>query len=281
MPVCVKPWLTTPSSLLHSALTLECYRATFFQLPPRMSSRLSRTLLENSGLGTTCLWQLSAVLSKRQQLRGGVDRILLALSALITPRFIPNNEEPESENELWRTDFAHLALNNLGVTADLPLSDVLLYHMVNISLHISLNTLQCLARCKVGDATDTTKALLTRHVKRLHSTRYGEIARWHATRIVLKAQNHFSGQTKATAAVPSHSSSKERSSHLALGAPHVPYSIYYATLVLWSAAAVNDNSQMERELLLRTGSHVLSSLTLRVARVLAGALLEVERSWGT
>ena len=61
-----------------------------------------------------------------------------------------------------------------------------------------------------------------------------------------------------------------------LGAPHIPYSIYHATLSLWSASVVSESTKMERALLLQTGSHVLCSLQVRVARVLANALLEIK-----
>lgn len=202
--------------------------------------------------------------------------LLLLVTALIIPRFIPDINQPDSEIETWRSEFAHLTLHKLGSVARLSSSDILLYHMVNISLHVSLDLLQCFARSKTGDATDAARSLLITRVQKWISSRHGAVARWHAIRIVLEAQSHFNKKPKPTDEDQGQSVSDDSNDASGLGAPHVPYSVYYATLVLWSAATISGSPQMEQELLLRTGSHVLNSMSVRIAGVLANALSEVK-----
>ena len=229
------------------------------------------------------IWQLASSLAQRkddQVQHGQLSRqegcTALQVVSLMIPRFTPGAFCLQPEPELWRSDFAHLALHQLGAATNISASDAFLYHMVNISLHIDLHLLQCFARPGGGASTEAVRKSMAADFANWSQGRHGAIARWHATRIVLQAQSSLSKKANAKDEPQGHISPSPKSHASMLGAPHVPYSIYYATIVLWGAATVTGSSQMERELLLRTGSHVLCSLAVRVASVLASALSEIQ-----
>ena len=274
--------LTIRNRLLETTVVLDCYRAVLLQVLPGMPSQLCRLLVPTSNTNGFPLWQPSPM-SRHADDREAedseavikADRISLAFIALMVPRFIPPTNRPLSDTEPWRSEFVQLALQDFGKNDDLSVPDILLYHVTNISLHVSLDLLQCFARSRSDETTTAMSTALTARMQDWHCSTRVATAHWHASRVMLETQKALSEQAKAYA-LPCRTMREESIKASTLGAPHIPYSIYHATLILWSASVISENTKMERALLLQTGSHVLCSLQARVARVLANALLEIK-----
>ena len=271
------------NGLLQSLLVLESYRTVLLQVPARMPASLIRLIVADCGLSSCSLWQLPYALSHWSGRNRGLQAITegnltaLSLMALIVPPCAPDAEASDSGDAASAslTDYVHATFHGLGAGRDFSISELLMYHMMNISLHVSLDLLQCFTRSTSGECMEASKDLVTNRVKKWHSSKHGIVACWHATRIMTGTQEELHKQVKTQERTVTRPESMDATETPLLSAPHVSYSIYYASIVLWSAATISGSAKVERDQHLKTGSKLLRSLPVRVASTLANALSEI------
>ena len=150
--------------------------------------------------------------------------------------------------------------------ADLP--SLLLYHLSQLHLQLNLGVLQAFARDSVASPriANEGKAWESRH----HSTPITSInaAVWHA-KTMLRA-------IRESLAVPGRHHPDPSEKRHVLEPPHLPYSIYFSTLVTWYGEYTPTGSRsLASNACIQGGIQLLGMLKVRVAKVLAGALREL------
>ena len=200
-------------------------------------------------------------------------RTLSLIATLALPFTVLSSKQAVSSLR-WRPEFVTLALDRWAQTHSVQqrLSTICLHHFVYINMHANLTQLQHCART-YSDNTNAS-ASLPKPVQAMSSwaqTMDYTISAWHAQRIMDLAHSaDIRGQTSVSLDSPTSSTSDRTLEE----APHVPYAIYFATLILWCGALyVNSSSSRSVLLHLQMGAAVLSGLRSRVAKLLAQALL--------
>jgi hypothetical protein len=144
-------------------------------------------------------------------------------------------------------------------------SNMLLFRMVQISLHANLELLQTYALAKSNRKSGLES--VDNDMRAFYDSPNGMLTRHHASRILSNVQKFPLSELEQKMA----DSYREEP----LGAPHVPYCVYYATLMLWSSSVIAGDSALSQSSHLQTGLSVLASLKSRIAMVLSNALREV------
>ncbi|KIW92100.1 uncharacterized protein Z519_07084 [Cladophialophora bantiana CBS 173.52] len=189
---------------------------------------------------------------------------------------------------LGKSDFVELAcdswLHSLGEGPE-P-SHLVVYHMMNIMLHTNLAILQSFAHSVPNSAArDPKKSLAAREIHGWTQSRHYKVARWHAENMLSSVEGAFvTSSNKAEAANPQQISSRSTFStteprRLPFEAPHVPYAIYYATLVLWTGAATEEaagSASISAQALIARGERILFLHKVHIAQLLARVLNEVK-----
>ena len=138
--------------------------------------------------------------------------------------------------------------------------------MLHIILHANFSVVQSFAYSLQDQAAA--------EVSKWISTRHYAIANWHADRILTVAEKAMVNiSQKAPRSSPS-SHSESRS--LPFGPPHVPYAIYYASLIVWVGLVQQRDlaPSLVRSPILR-GERMLRLHKTQIANLLAGVLGEV------
>lgn len=219
---------------------------------------------------------------------------LAALSTHLWPVVYPSPSRHTSpgtgikSHSLWKADFVELAcdtwLRTAGPGAN-P-SSLAVYHMMNIMLHANLAGLQYFAHSHPGsEARDPEKSSTGREIHAWVQDKHYMIASWHAENLTNGIENAFdtpSDRAKkqdSRAPLTIHSSTSTEPPRLPFETPHVPYAIYFATLILWCGAMVKDNncsSDASARAHLARGERLLSLHKVHIARLLACVLQEVK-----
>lgn len=122
---------------------------------------------------------------------------------------------------------------------------------------------------------DRTKGSCYHLISRWVGGRDYEIAAWHAERVLECVENSVDADSKGVVQAR-HGQSQQfpaPADPSKVDIVHVPYSVYYATLVLWCGATVVDESNLiTRQSCVRRGRDILKQLKLRIATVLEGVL---------
>ncbi len=213
----------------------------------------------------------------------------------IVPKAFGGSEIPN----FWRAEFAESALHRwLKQHQHVPVSELLLSHMVLLSCHANLELLQFYAtsRSHHGFKAQTEVFLVgIREWSAAHRT----ISRWNAARIITLMQESQAGTMSDRLALGDTDLEKSSSSLSLIEAPHVAYCVYYATLVLWCGSLLSNEAATTQALHLRyvvlvhetaydetytdgcvlyvcsTGACILATLRPRIGRVLSSALKEI------
>ncbi|KAH8688649.1 hypothetical protein BGW36DRAFT_442920 [Talaromyces proteolyticus] len=209
--------------------------------------------------------------------------VLAAFSWPIMPSAL-DNYEPSSS--IWKTDFVDLACDAWlrAQPADIKVSSLVLYHTMNIASHANFDPLQNLAHSPQGSAASekcekTSESTINTWVR----SRHYDIARWHAESLIDCTEKAITASMKEGASRNQHgriappSTNIERSL-VVTEAPHIPYAIYYATLILWCGDILLDDNRMAGVSHLARGGHVLSRCRVRIvqAQLLERVLKEVK-----
>ncbi|KAK5242186.1 hypothetical protein LTR40_012878, partial [Exophiala xenobiotica] len=159
------------------------------------------------------------------------------------------------------------------------------YHMMNIMLHANLTVLQSFAHSPPGSAArDPKKSLAAREMHAWTQDRQYKIARWHAEQMIVSVEGAFTSTAKTdqqgSQQPPSRSSfTASEPRRLPHEAPHVPYAIYYATLVLWCGAVIEERGGAQPASVqapIARGERILSLHKVHIAQLLARVLNEIK-----
>lgn len=182
---------------------------------------------------------------------------------------------------LWKADFVESACENwlhqLGQIHN-P-SFLAIYHMMNIMLHANLTVLQYFAHSPPGSATrDAKRSAIGREIHAWTQSRHYEIARWHAEHLLASIERAVGASFHSISPQPTASTDLE-SPGSPYEAPHVPYAIYHATLVMWCGTAtgkMTTSSSLTAQALIAWGQRILSLHKLHIAQLLARVLNEMK-----
>ncbi|KAK4935802.1 hypothetical protein LTR10_023209 [Elasticomyces elasticus] len=288
--------------LLETLYILECYRVIILQCPPTLSWHHSDSFAASPLPGTQIhrLQSLIADLTRGSTLTepDTCNKFSLTslayLSTFLWPAIYPRQNSYGIDNvvieslSLGKSDFVELAcdtwLRSFGQRPE-P-SHLVVYHMMNIMLHTNLTVLQSFAHSPPGSAArDPKKSLAAREIHGWAQSRHYKVAKWHAENMLSSIEGAFvTSLNKSEAAtphqIPSRSSfSTTEPRRLPFEAPHVPYAMYYATLVLWSGATLEESagtSSVSAQALIARGERILSLHKVHIAQLLARVLNEVK-----
>ncbi len=187
----------------------------------------------------------------------------------------PRGHELTPHQNLWKEEFLELGLDrwvrrrNVAIrpTESRDLPQLLLYHLTHLSLHSNLELIQRLApevsklphTCDQGDYS---RWILT-WVKGEHF----KMAKWHAQALLLLV--------KETQAVTRRGSQTQKDESILPEPPHLPYCIYFATLIVWYGLWVGNGQPSALNAHLDASVQLLFSLRAHVSKILGRALLEL------
>lgn len=190
----------------------------------------------------------------------------------------PRGKETPRQGQLWRSEFLELGLerwikarSRSSSTLDLP--SLLLYHLSHLRLKVNLRYLQTSARELVNgvDTNTNQEGGLHQALQNYTSGRPFEAAVWHS-----KAMFHLvrDSMSKATNSV---GQSNSTTGPHALEPPHLPYCIYFSTLVMWYSEDTAGSSfrSLARDACIRSGINLLGMFKARIAKVLTSSLREL------
>lgn len=155
------------------------------------------------------------------------------------------------------------------------------YHLVHILLHANVTVLQAYAHSGAGSLTrDPSKSAIAKELQGWAQGNDHMVASWHAQRLVaviedvLATSSHQSSLTN-TCENTQISGVLAGQTFLQYEAPHVPYAVYYAALVLYCGATIRNNStQISNDAisLLSRAKRILSAHKVHIAQLLARVL---------
>lgn len=182
----------------------------------------------------------------------------------------------------WGPHFVELACDNwlrtIGQTSNY--SSLAIYHMMNIMLHADLTMLQHFAHSTPGSAAlDAKKSLVAKEIKSWKESRHYKIAHWHAEGIISSVEKAISASSSKAEQHRSSRSTNIEPRRLPCEAPHVPYAIYYATLVIWCGAITEETTNMpssNAQVFIARGERILSLHKVHIAQLLARVLYEIK-----
>lgn len=276
--------LTFICSVIESVHILDCYRVVLLQRPSGASPRLTNHVFTDqlvgdvSSSGTPLLEALftPGVAADNAKSDGPGLNALSTIAVFVHPA-IPGAIGRNQAANIWRSEFVELALNSWAeVRPRNSISDLLLYRMIHISLHTNLELLQAYAHCKSHNEAGPGAHTVFKDAEEWVTSLHYEIAQWHATRILLESHSCLTERGKGQDTRGSSAQSDARPDGRLMDAPHVPYCIYYATLVLWCGSTLSSEWPTVQALHLGTSSYMLALLKVRVAGILANALSENE-----
>lgn len=189
---------------------------------------------------------------------------------------------------MWRADFAELAcdtwLHKIHQSGNL--SHLVIYHIMSIMLHANFTILQSFAHSSPGSAgRDVKKGSAAREIHAWTQDRHCTIAEWHAENMLAGIETALNDSMTARqmanrSSTRTSSLSVTESPCLLFEAPHVPYAVYYATLVLWSGAFVaqkctDASSAVSARAHLARGERILLLHKVHIAQLLARILSSI------
>lgn len=259
-------------ALLQSLYTLECYRVLIMHRPPAggfNDIRGLQQLLEQSGDTSFSLSSFFDPASEPSRTTKSEKASLSAIIALAWPVLARDVKQTESPS-LWRADFFELALNNWAKSQDRspPWRTTILYNMMIMSIHANLGLILRLAHAPKGVRNRTESSTAFATLKRWRETRHFVIARWHAQALLQRVRLGMKEEGEAGAALGRPSPIVEP--------PHLPYCVYYASLVLWTSSLLSPDGTKDEELPKSTCVQILAGMKVRVAELLAGILRDLK-----
>ncbi|KEF61798.1 uncharacterized protein A1O9_03368 [Exophiala aquamarina CBS 119918] len=184
----------------------------------------------------------------------------------------PHGLAHPSEQLLWKHDFIELGLERWNqsrmMNAEFPtqthFATMLLYHLTHINLHSNLRILQRSAKDFIDSANSPEPGKVSHSIATWTSTSHFDVASWHSEAIQSLVREAMSTARRRT-------QFHADKSHL-LESPHLPFCIYFSTLVLWYGAGGKSGSDASGDVVIDNGSQLLLALKVKVAKHLASAL---------
>ena len=267
------------SRLSEAIQMIESYRVVLSLRPPSFASSMDAEWQLSEGREnnqTARLADLRSMMSPggtpipmRSDIRG------LAAMSVYSWMASPRGRELSPHQNLWKEEFIELALDRWvrGTTIFSPqeerpdLSQVLLYHLTHINMHSNLELVQRL----VHEVTKSPRSYDQGDYPRLlpiwvRSQHY-RTSQWHAEAIL-----HL---VKETQAVIRRRSQTQKDDPILPEPPHLPYSIYFATVVTWFGIFIENGQTSALDAHVDTSVQLLFSFKAHVSKILGHTLCEL------
>lgn len=217
---------------------------------------------------------------------------LASLSSFAWPVIMLGSDQGHPKNPLWNKDFVSACCDKWlrAQSLNVQPATTIMYHSTCLVLHVDISLLQRFAtqslRAKNGGQAlnDLHNALGTWinsddhqiavwHARGIHH--YGEIIYDRAVSVNVLHRNsrEFPGEVATArslgAKMPSTSQGRLRA---VAEPPHLPYAVYFATIVLCTSTVLMKSRNNECITHLNRGKHILSRSQLRVAQLLSRVL---------
>ena len=258
------------SSLADAIQLLECYRVILLQRPSASVGNHERdaSLSEAAAPSQSGQESFPHEQNRKTQALSQLTQIG-CMSWFVSPHG-PSAWKPPN---LWKSDLVEIKLQQWyeehGRNSSCCSSTLILHHMICLNIHSNIDLLQRHARSVAKTRCLPTQANVFHTIERWRSSRQYAICTWHATKILILG---ISDLTEVE-----HVGSRP---NLSPEPPHVPFCIYFATLVLWYGAAGRPDHEQQQRLKLggsciEIGARLLSNLKAHVAIHLRRALHEL------
>ncbi|PHH92715.1 hypothetical protein CDD83_5738 [Cordyceps sp. RAO-2017] len=301
--------------LLEALLILDCYRAILLQRPPTLLWGFRGSFCD-AGPGhedIAVLFRLAAEMTTPALSidKEAVRRYSLTSIASLSPhlwpvmrtRFDRDADSPrlaQPGHPIWKRDFVALALEKWrgAQDRDVEPSSLILYHLMNLTLHADIDLMQRLFRSSFRQQADRDQLWeqRTRALSVWVRSRECEVASWHARSLLRCAEEGHPGHQDLVPSDAEHQAAAERDKADSLDegeaaaarkgtgrpqveAPHVPYAVFFATVALWLGAMVAEEGHLATQAHLARGRAILSRHRSRAARQFA-KMLESTQSCG-
>ena len=187
----------------------------------------------------------------------------------------PRGYELSPHQNLWKVEFIELALDRwvrasgLSLTTeerhDLP--QMLLYHLTHINLHSNLSLIQRLAHEITKSQHSYSQGEYSKLIPNWVNGEHFRISRWHAKTILQLVKETQADTRRRFSAQNDEPTFPEP--------PHLPYCIYFATLITWYEIFVKDGQKSAMNAHIDASVQLLFSLKVHVAKMLGRALCEL------
>ena len=283
------------AGLLAEALrVLDSFRVLLLQRPPSFVELPPRNITPSSSHGAAAqpVFQtlpsggLIAVSATTDGQPPASD--MHQLATIICYSWMANAQGTESSpSPLWRAEFVEIALDRWvqaqAAATEPPHriepSQMLLYHLTQVSLHSDLGNLRRLTKAIVESANPSPPEsggsggvdVFPDSARAWRSSRHFGIARWHAETILRIVQEGMAAPRRRGSSVAG--SERPRFAE----APHLPLCIYFATLIVWcgDVGSKGGGDPYSGDSCIEAGMQLLSRLKVPVSRLLGNALSEL------
>jgi hypothetical protein len=117
------------------------------------------------------------------------------------------------------------------------------YHTINILMHANMTTLQTYAHSSLGSQTrDPAKSAVAKEMQDWTSSQHFKVAHWYAEQILAAVEKTYRAVTRNRSISRATDVPMADSRSFSYEAPHVPYAIYFAALIVWSGLALDPNT---------------------------------------
>jgi hypothetical protein len=189
----------------------------------------------------------------------------------------PHRHVAGQEPVIWKPDFVELKLRNWieRPMADTEPSSLITYHMGHINLHVNIGFLQRHSRSLSRNDYRASKSSIKTSMWERVSGQSHETATWHSHSLLKLVRS----MAETRFLLPHHPDSVANqhtpSNRSFPQPPHLPFCVYFASLVLWYGAMCTAKPLNQQNIHLRNGAQLLESLSVHVAKYLARALYEL------
>ena len=188
---------------------------------------------------------------------------------------------PASQNyTLWKPEFIELALNDWARTQGhcVDWSALLLYHLIHISLYSNIGLIQRFAHSPIESPFRARSGKAFAYIEQWQQNSHYPVAKWHAQSILRRVKDAMSAsQRRPSDTLGDITAGVGNGRSLILPeAPHLPYCVYLAGLVLWCGSVVSAEEKTSNAPSIDTCSQLLSRMRVRVAELLEGILRELK-----
>lgn len=187
----------------------------------------------------------------------------------------PYGSTHPTDQLLWNLNFIELALERWNqsrlMSSELQtnshLSKMLLYHLTHINIHSNLRLLQRSTKVFTAPANSSKSSKTYQTIVAWTATSHFKIAHWHSEAIQNLVRDAMATARRRGQLQPEKSQILE--------SPHLPFCLYFSTLILWYGARAKTQSDQSSDVVIDNGSQLLLGLKVKVAKHLASALNDI------
>lgn len=225
---------------------------------------------------THCLHDLSTLLSSHERSASATSNSTsLSIIACLTWFPSPRGSFGWHEPPTWKVDFVELALSrwNEALAPGEEPWDRVLFHMAHINLHSSLGLLQRHAKRLAKNIRPPTEQGSFAAISKWLASQHFDISAWHAKSLLGIVKSSIGDHHWATG---NFNSAEQLNRRAPISEPpHLPFCIYFASVVLWYGCLRPEQGRLQPNLCIINGTNLLSRLDVQVAKHLSDALCEL------